>query len=99
MSGLHHFDRTILREYDIRGIVGKTLSAADARAVGQSFGTTVRRKGGKTVCVGYDVYRRPIYQTQYVQQAYQVWVPTRVYAPTYYRPPVTFGVGFGYRWR
>jgi hypothetical protein len=44
--------------------------------------------------VGYDVYRRPIYQTQYVQQAYQVWVPTRVYAPAYVRP--AFSVGFGY---
>ena len=29
----HHFDPTILREYDIRGIVGQTLSTADARAV------------------------------------------------------------------
>ena len=27
----HRFDPTILREYDIRGIVGQTLSAADAR--------------------------------------------------------------------
>ncbi|MCC7045531.1 MAG: phosphomannomutase/phosphoglucomutase, partial [Alphaproteobacteria bacterium] len=54
MSGTHRFDRSILREYDIRGIVGKTLGAADARAVGRAFGTTVRRKGGKTVCVGYD---------------------------------------------
>ena len=31
--------RTLLREYDIRGIVGKTLHAADARAIGRSFGT------------------------------------------------------------
>ena len=29
----------ILREYDIRGIVGKTLHAADARAIGRAFGT------------------------------------------------------------
>ena len=28
----HRFDPTILREYDIRGVVGETLSAADARA-------------------------------------------------------------------
>lgn len=48
------FDPTILREYDIRGIVGKTLNAADARAVGQAFGTMVKAKGGRKVCVGYD---------------------------------------------
>ncbi len=44
MSSAHQFDRTVLREYDIRGIVGKTLSAADARAVGRGFGTAVVRK-------------------------------------------------------
>ncbi len=50
----HTFHPTVLREYDIRGIVGKTLSEADARAVGRGFGTLVRRNGGKSVCVGYD---------------------------------------------
>ncbi|MCC6468508.1 MAG: phosphomannomutase/phosphoglucomutase [Alphaproteobacteria bacterium] len=54
MSGLHRFDRSVLREYDIRGIVGKTLGPADARAIGRAFGTAIRRKGGKSVCVGYD---------------------------------------------
>lgn len=50
----HRFDPTILREYDIRGIVGKTLAAEDANAIGRAFGTLVRRKGGKSVAVGYD---------------------------------------------
>ena len=50
----HKFDPTILREYDIRGIVGKQVHAADARAIGRSFGTMVRRKGGKRVALGYD---------------------------------------------
>ena len=54
MTDKHSFDRTVLREYDIRGIVGKTLSAADARAVGRGFGTAVVRGGGKRVAVGYD---------------------------------------------
>lgn len=54
MTDKHNFDRTVLREYDIRGIVGKTLSAADARAVGRGFGTAVVRGGGKRVAVGYD---------------------------------------------
>ena len=50
----HAFDPTILREYDIRGIIGETLEADDARAIGRSFGTLLRRAGGTTVAVGYD---------------------------------------------
>ena len=50
----HRFNPTILREYDIRGIVGQTLSIADARALGRGFGSVVRRGGGTRVCVGYD---------------------------------------------
>jgi len=50
----HHFEATILREYDIRGVVGKTLHVADARAIGRAFGTLVRRKGGKRVALGRD---------------------------------------------
>lgn len=50
----HIFHPSILREYDIRGIVGETLSVEDARAIGQSFGTLVARDGGARVCVGYD---------------------------------------------
>ena len=52
--GAHRFDPTVLREYDIRGIVGETLTAADARAIGQGFGTIVRESGGTKLCVGYD---------------------------------------------
>ncbi|WP_221795896.1 phosphoglucomutase/phosphomannomutase PgmG [Aquisediminimonas sediminicola] len=50
----HQFDSTSLREYDIRGIVGKSLNAPDAEAIGRTFGTLIRRAGGKTVAVGYD---------------------------------------------
>ena len=50
----HEFDRTSLREYDIRGIVGKTLGPADAVAIGRGFATRVRRAGGTRVAVGYD---------------------------------------------
>jgi phosphomannomutase len=53
MTG-HDFDTTLLREYDIRGVVGKTLNGADARALGRSFGTVIRRGGGRHVVVGYD---------------------------------------------
>ncbi|SLN41485.1 phosphoglucomutase/phosphomannomutase PgmG [Oceanibacterium hippocampi] len=54
MSERHDFHPTILREYDIRGIMGETLSPADARAIGRTFGTIVARKGGAKVAVGYD---------------------------------------------
>jgi phosphomannomutase len=50
----HRFNPTSLREYDIRGIVGETLDEADAEAVGRSFGTFVRRAGGRRVAVGWD---------------------------------------------
>ena len=50
----HTFNPTSLREYDIRGIVGKTLGVADADAIGRGFGTCVRRAGGTRVAVGYD---------------------------------------------
>ena len=50
----HRFDPTILREYDIRGIVGETLSAADARAIGRAFALTLAGGGGRRVAVGYD---------------------------------------------
>ncbi|GJL84301.1 MAG: phosphomannomutase [Micavibrio sp.] len=56
----YNFDPTILREYDMRGQVGKNLSEDDAFALGQAFGTYVKRhpkteKGRRTkFCVGYD---------------------------------------------
>jgi phosphomannomutase len=50
----HRFDPEILREYDIRGRVGENLSETDAFALGLAFGTMVKRKSGKQVCVGYD---------------------------------------------
>ena len=50
----HRFDPTILREYDIRGIVGKTLFTADANALGRAFAATVAETGGRRVAVGYD---------------------------------------------
>ena len=52
----HRFNPVILREYDVRGAYGRTLAEPDARALGQSFGTILRREGGsnRRVCVGYD---------------------------------------------
>jgi phosphomannomutase len=50
----HAFDPTILREYDIRGIVGETLTAADAHALGRAYATMLRAVGGRRVCLGFD---------------------------------------------
>ncbi len=50
----HTFHPSILREYDIRGVVGETLFPEDARVLGQVFGTLVQEQGGSRVCVGYD---------------------------------------------
>ncbi len=53
MTG-HCFDPTILREYDIRGIVGETLHEADALALGQAYAKILTENGGRSVAVGRD---------------------------------------------
>ncbi|MDF1835221.1 MAG: phosphomannomutase/phosphoglucomutase [Alteraurantiacibacter sp. bin_em_oilr2.035] len=54
----YNFDPTVLREYDIRGIIGETLGPDDARAIARGFGTLLVRDLGETkkpkVAVGYD---------------------------------------------
>lgn len=50
----HGFDPVLLRDYDLRGTVGRTLHRADAWALGRSFGTIIARTGGRRVAVGYD---------------------------------------------
>lgn len=54
MSQAHAFHPTVLREYDVRGVIGKTLGAADAGALGRAFGTMVVRAGGKSIALGFD---------------------------------------------
>ncbi|MDA0967533.1 MAG: phosphomannomutase/phosphoglucomutase [Proteobacteria bacterium] len=51
----HVFDKSILRSYDIRGEVGKTLDTKDAYHIGRAYGSMIRRTIQQpTVCVGYD---------------------------------------------
>ncbi|MEO7634766.1 MAG: phosphomannomutase, partial [Sphingomicrobium sp.] len=50
----HKFHPSILREYDVRGIVGDTLSAADARALGRSYGALAIGEGARRIAVGRD---------------------------------------------
>jgi phosphomannomutase / phosphoglucomutase len=47
-------DRSIFCAYDIRGVVGKSLTAAVAKLIGQAVGSEVRAKGQQTVLVGRD---------------------------------------------
>jgi phosphomannomutase len=54
MTAGHSFDPSILREYDIRGVVGRTLHSDDARALGRAFGSMMRASGASLVAVGYD---------------------------------------------
>ena len=50
----HEFHRTILREYDVRGIVGQTLHPADARALGRSYAALAVSEGASKIAVGRD---------------------------------------------
>ena len=58
MAAPHRLDPTILREYDIRGVVGKSLTAQDAETIGHAFGLVVARQINKPVrpqvCIGFD---------------------------------------------
>jgi phosphomannomutase len=45
---------SILREYDIRGIVGQTLFPSDAYRIGAAFAKAVRESGGHKVAIGWD---------------------------------------------
>ncbi|HEU0310549.1 MAG TPA: phosphomannomutase, partial [Sphingomicrobium sp.] len=50
----HQFNRTILREYDVRGIVGTTLHPEDAYALGRSFAALATTEGARRIAVGRD---------------------------------------------
>jgi len=47
-------DPGIFRAYDVRGVVGKTLTAEVAKALGQSIGMVMREKGLREIVVGRD---------------------------------------------
>src|SRR4051794_7433001 len=51
---IHQFNPTILREYDIRGIVGETLTEADAYALGRTFASLASDEGARRIAVGRD---------------------------------------------
>src|SRR5690242_8640386 len=50
----HQFNPTILREYDIRGVVGDTLTEADAYALGRTYAALAGDEGARRIAVGRD---------------------------------------------
>ncbi|HUE78682.1 MAG TPA: phosphomannomutase/phosphoglucomutase [Sphingomicrobium sp.] len=50
----HTFNPSILREYDIRGVVGDTLTDADAYALGRSYAALASEEGARRVAVCRD---------------------------------------------
>src|SRR3990170_2703497 len=50
----HIFHTSILREYDIRGVVGETLHEADALALGKSFAALATSEGVTRIAVARD---------------------------------------------
>ncbi len=53
-SGVSDLPSTIFREYDIRGIIGKTLKIEHAYGIGQAIGTFAVNKGQESIIVGRD---------------------------------------------
>ena len=55
VSQPYRFNRSIFRQYDIRGIVGQTLDAEDAYLIARAFATKVAAtQPDGFICVGYD---------------------------------------------
>lgn len=54
MGKSHIFEKSILRQYDVRGIVNKQINKVDAYFIGKSFGTMLQNMGRKNCIVGYD---------------------------------------------
>jgi phosphomannomutase len=49
-----HFDASIFKAYDIRGVVGRTIDESFAEHLGRAFGSAARAAGEKAVVVGRD---------------------------------------------
>ena len=54
MSKKHYFHGSLLREYDIRGIINETLFEEDAFIIGKIFGTRVLENNSSSVAIGRD---------------------------------------------
>ncbi|MAJ24364.1 MAG: phosphomannomutase [Rickettsiales bacterium] len=68
----HNFDNSIFREYDIRGIVGKTLTVQDSYFIGYNFAKQIKKKFNTlNIIVGYDGrLSSPILENNLIQGLY-----------------------------
>jgi phosphomannomutase / phosphoglucomutase len=46
--------KEIFKAYDIRGIVGKTLTSEIVEAIGHALGSEAKQRAQKEICIGYD---------------------------------------------
>lgn len=46
--------KEIFKAYDIRGIVGKTLTAEFVEIIGRAIGSEAIDRGQKDICIGFD---------------------------------------------
>jgi len=54
MIKTHEIKPSVLKAYDIRGVVDKEINEIDAYFVGKGFGTILRKKNFKSCVLGYD---------------------------------------------
>jgi len=54
MNKTHEFQPSILKAYDVRGVVDKEISNTDAYFIGKGFGTILRKRNKKNCVLGYD---------------------------------------------
>lgn len=51
----HETVSSVIKAYDVRGVVGEGIDEAFVGDVGAAFGRLMRSEGASTVCVGYDM--------------------------------------------
>ena len=52
---IENFDKEVLREYDIRGVVGDNINQNTAYTIGRTFGyTVINRLKSNIIATGYD---------------------------------------------
>jgi phosphomannomutase / phosphoglucomutase len=54
MQNKMQLPKEIFKAYDIRGIVGKTLTPEIVEAVGQALGSEAKQRAKNKICIGYD---------------------------------------------
>ena len=53
-SSMTNLPPEIFKAYDVRGIVGKTLTPEIVRTIGRSIASDLIERGGRDICIGRD---------------------------------------------